>query len=286
MASASGSSTLTGTLDRHVGVTSRFVEPRNVDVWLPPGYAQADGRSYAVVYAHDGQNLFQPGNAFGGVDWGLDETLSRLIRQGEVRPAIVVGVWNTGERWREYMPQKPLEDPESSGERARFVEEHGGPPLSGTYLRFLVEELKPWVDATYRTLPDRGSTCLMGSSMGALISLYALCEFPHIFGAAACLSTHWPASEGVMIDYLRYALPPPGAHRLYFDHGTRTLDAGYRVWQCQADQIVSEAGYKEGVDWQTRRFEGAEHSERAWRERLHIPLRFLLRPTSTEPEPR
>ena len=87
-----------------------------------------------------------------------------------------------------------------------------------------------------------------------------------------------------MLDYLRYALPPPGAHRIYFDYGTRTLDAEYEVWQRQADQIVNAVGYRDEVDWQTHKFEGAEHSERAWRERLHIPLRFLLRPTSTEPE--
>jgi enterochelin esterase-like enzyme len=276
---------LTGRLDHHVDVASRFVESRNVDVWLPPGYDQAGGCCYAVVYAHDGQNLFQSGNAFGGVDWGLDETLSRLIRRGVVRPALVVGIWNTEARWREYMPQKPLEDAGSSGERARFVEEQGGPPLSGAYLRFLVEELKPWVDAAYHTLPVPESTYLMGSSMGGLISLYALCEFPHTFGAAACLSTHWPAGEGVMIDYLRYTLPLPGAHRIYFDYGTETLDAEYEVWQRQVDQIVSEAGYKEEVDWQTHKFVGADHSERAWRERLHLPLCFLLRPTSTEPGP-
>lgn len=285
MAGVLTSVALIGTLDHHAGVASRFVAPRNVDVWLPPEYDLSAGRRYATIYAHDGQNLFQPGNAFGGVDWGLDETLSRLIRQGETRHAIVVGIWNTEARWREYMPQKPLEGPGRSAERARFAAQVGGPPFSDGYLRFMVKELKPWVDATYRTLPGRENTYLMGSSMGGLISLYALCEFRQIFGAAACLSTHWPAGEGVMIDYLRHALPAPGVHRIYFDYGTETLDAEYEVWQVQADRIMKAAGYREGVDWLTKKFVGAEHSEHAWRERLHLPLRFLLQPTSTDPRP-
>ena len=285
MADASMSSTLIGTLDRYVRVASRFVEPRSVDVWLPPGYDPAGGRRYAIIYAHDGQNLFEPANAFGGVDWGLDRTLSRLLHQGEARQAIVVGIWNTAERWREYMPQKPLEGPGRSAKRARFAEQNGGPPLSDGYLRFIVKDLKPWIDATYPTLPGRESTYHMGSSMGGLISLYALCEYPDLFGAAACLSTHWPAGEGVMIDYLRHALPLPGVHRIYFDYGTETLDAEYEVWQVQSDQIMRAAGYRKGVDWITSKFVGAEHSERAWRERLHLPLRFLLQPSAT-PEPR
>jgi len=284
MADASRSSTLIGTLDRHVAVASSFVEPRNVGVWLPPEYDPSPGRRYATIYAHDGQNLFEPPNAFGGVDWGLDATLSCLIRQGQVRQTIVVGIWNTAERWREYMPQKPLEGPTRSADRDRFAEQNGGQPLSDGYLRFIVEELKPWIDANYPTLPGRESTYLIGSSMGGLISLYALCEYPHRFGAAACLSTHWPAGEGLMIDYLRHALPAPGVHRIYFDYGTETLDAGYEVWQRQADQIMRTAGYRTGVDWITSKFVGAEHSERAWRDRLHLPLRFLLQPSMT-PEP-
>lgn len=128
--------------------------------------------------------------------------------------------------------------------------------------------------------PGREDTFLMGSSKGALISLYALCEYPRLFGAAACLSTHWVAGDGVMIDYLRRAPPSPGMHRLYFDYGTETLEAAYEVWQRQVDQVMSAAGYRAGNDWVTKKFSGAEHSERAWRERLHIPLRFLLKSRS------
>jgi predicted alpha/beta superfamily hydrolase len=262
-----------GTLHRHTDFASALVAPRNVDVWLPPGYT-AGSTAYPVVYIHDGQNLFDPALAYGGVDWGLDEAVVRLMQAGQIEGAIVVGIWNTGDdRWREYMPRKALAAP---GAIERFGQEAGGEPLSDRYLEFLVGELKPFVDEHYRTLPGRQHTFVMGSSMGGLISLYALCEYPGVFGGAGCLSTHWPAAGGATIDYLQRALPAPGAHRLYFDYGTETLDAEYEPYQQRADAILRAAGYCPGVDWLTRRVEGAEHSERSWRERVHIPLLFLL----------
>ncbi len=266
---------IVGTLVRHADFPSRLVTPRHVDVWLPPGYDAESGPSMPVIYAHDGQNLFSPETAYGGVDWGIDETLVRLIDAGEVPPAIVVGIWNTEHRWREYMPQRAL-DEAAPDVRRRFVEAHGGPPFSDTYLRFVVTELKPFVDRSYRTLPEPLSTFIMGSSMGGLISLYALGEYPEIFSAAACVSTHWPAGDGCVVDYVRGRLPAPGAHRIYFDYGTQTLDALYEPYQQQVDAIVAAAGYEEGKDWVTRAFPGAEHSERSWRERAGVPLRFLL----------
>lgn len=109
-----------------------------------------------------------------------------------------------------------------------------------------------------------------------MIVLYGLCEYPQVFGGAGCLSTHWPAGEGAMIEYLRTALPVPGTHKLYFDHGTHTLDATYEAFQVQVDELLRARGYADGTHWIMRRFPGHEHSERAWRERVHIPLAFLL----------
>jgi len=174
------------------------------------------------------------------------------------------------------MPQKPLNA--SGGQRIlnRFVEQTGGASLSDGYLQFLVEELKPFIDARYPTLSDPAHTLVMGSSMGGLISLYALIEYPNVFGGAGCLSTHWPIGEEVLVDALGAALPSAGRHRLYFDFGTETLDANYEPWQRRMDEWLRTAGYREGQDWSTRKFEGAEHSERAWRERVPIPLAFLL----------
>ena len=116
----------------------------------------------------------------------------------------------------------------------------------------------------------------MGSSMGGLISAYALCEYPHVFGGAGCVSTHFPAGKGAVIDYLAKNLPKPGAHKLWFDYGTETLDALYEPYQRRMDAVMKAAGYTEGRDWITKKFPGAEHSEKSWRARVDQPLTFLL----------
>ncbi len=274
-----------GRLLTYPAFASNHVEPRNLCVWLPPGYESPGAKRYPVIYAHDGQNLFDPATAFAGVDWGIDEALVRLAAGGRSSAAIVVGVWNTPQRYREYDPQRAFEACLSASEQKAYAREHGR-PVSDAYLRFLVGELKPFVDQRFRTLPGRESTSVLGSSMGGLISAYAVCEYPEVFGAAACLSTHWPALQGRMVDYLRSALPAPGNNRFYFDFGTETIDAPYEPYQLEVDQVLREAGYREGADWVTRKFPGADHSERAWRSRVDIPLSFLLAPEPGRDSPR
>ncbi|MBN1660379.1 MAG: alpha/beta hydrolase [Anaerolineae bacterium] len=267
--------TLSGTLHRHADFAAAFVPARTLFVWLPPGYDADASRRFPVIYMHDGQNLFDPAVA-SGFDWGVDEAMTRLIEAGETRGAIAVGMASLdARRLLEYMPHQALSFSPSSraGQAGGEVLPYA---LSDPYLRFIVEEVKPFVDTNYRTLPEREHTFVMGSSMGGLISLYAVCEYPGVFRGAGCLSTHWPAGDGIVIDYLRRALPAPGSHRFYFDFGTETLDAEYEPYQHEADAVMRAAGYREGVDWITLKFQGAEHSERAWRERVHIPFFFLL----------
>ncbi len=148
--------------------------------------------------------------------------------------------------------------------------------VSDDYLKFLVNELKPFIDKTYQTQPDRESTFVIGSSMGGMISDYAIAEYPNVFGGAACLSTHWPLGDGAVITWYKDHWPAAGVHRIYFDHGTETLDAQYEPYQLNMDEVMRSKGYRSGEDWISRRFDGADHSPRAWRERLHIPLIFLL----------
>ena len=150
------------------------------------------------------------------------------------------------------------------------------PIVSDLYLRFIVQELKPFVDRTYRTQFGPAHTFLMGSSIGALISAYGVAEYPGVFGGAACLSTHWLAGDGAVIDYLQTHLPDPADHRFYFDHGTETLDAQDGPYQARMDAIMKAHGYKPGVSWETRVFPGADHSEASWGKRAEIPLGFLL----------
>lgn len=267
---------ITGELLRYPDFPSRHIAARNVDVWLPPGYDAGATTRYPVVYMHDGQNLFYPKHSYTGDEWGVDETMTRLIAAHRIRPAIVVAVWNTPRRIDEYMPEQAiLSDPVATGVEG-FAPVPRAQVISDDYLRFLVTELKPFVDRHYRTLPDRGDTYIMGSSMGGLISAYAMAEYPQVFGAAAAVSTHWPACDGCVIDYLAAHLPDPRTHRFYFDHGTKTLDAAYAPYQQRMDAVLHKAGYVAGRNWMSRTFEGDEHAEKSWRARLEVPLLFLL----------
>jgi predicted alpha/beta superfamily hydrolase len=265
-----------GTRIHYENFYSRYVDFRNVDVWLPPGYEGSAAR-HPVLYMHDGQNIFDHPASYGGESWRVDQAMRRLIQEGKVREAIVVGIWNTPLRWREYMPQKPYEAPALQKHHPFILERAGGPPLSDAYLRFLVEELKPFIDKTYHTFRDQGNTFVMGSSMGGLISLYAISEYPQVFGGAGCVSTHWAAGREDLVDEIARHLPDPSRHKLYFDFGTETLDAEYETYQRRMDEHLRRAGYREKGNWVTLKFEGAEHSERSWRERVHLPLEFLLK---------
>ncbi len=280
-----------GRLIEMTDVTSAHVGPRNVTVWLPPGYDEGTDR-HPVLYMHDGQNLFDPARANFG-EWGVDEHLTPLIANGQIHAPIVVGVWNTPLRLREYVPAD-LITALPADIRETLLTIYGGAPLSDGYLRFLVEELKPAIDRDFRTLPGRADTMISGSSMGGLISLYAMMKHPQVFGAAACLSTHWPLRlerldeaalaqwrETVVQTWTRVVsdgLPDPATHRLYFDRGDETLDQFYAFFQSRIDDTIRAAGW--GPDrFQTLVFPGAEHNEKSWNSRLDVPLTFLLSPT-------
>jgi predicted alpha/beta superfamily hydrolase len=270
---------------RYNGFESEYVDARNVDVWLPHGYDASDDR-YSVLYMHDGQNLFIPFQSiYNGADWGVDESLQQLIDDGRARKTIVVGIWNTPKRRLEYLPQEAW-DSAPQRMRAYIENTEAGTPQSREYLRFIVEELKPFIDRNYRTRPGREDTFIMGSSMGGLISLYAMIRHPDVFSAAACVSTHWPLHVDLneidattrFIRFLEPAMPAPDDARFYFDFGTEELDGLYEPHQQLIDAMMRRLGYTEGKNWVTLKFEGAGHSEVAWNERVHIPLEFLLRP--------
>ena len=276
-----------GSIVNYEAFPSELIRPRPVDVWLPEGYDSATSDRYPVIYMHDGQFLFhQSSSPFAGMDffWDVDKVITRLIQDDEIRPAIVVSVWMSqwtkGARGAEYMPQKPVTDEVWALLREQgnnFSVEEGGEVMSSdNYLKFLVTELKPFIDENYRTQTDRDNTFIIGSSMGGLISAYAIAEYPDVFGGAACMSSHWPLADGIVIEWFNNHWPAAGAQRVYFDYGTETLDAAYEPYQKQMDEVMRKYGYTDGDDWITRRFEGADHSSQAWRERLHIPLKFLL----------
>ena len=254
---------------------SQHVAKRHVEIWLPESYDSDRNKKYPVIYMHDGQNIFNPKTSTNQIDWGIDKILSQLSIDEKMPEVIVVAAWNTPLRIAEYMPQKAF-DLLSHEQLASIPNVKGFNPRSDQYLRFIVEELKPYIDNTYPTLKGMENTAMMGASMGGLISLYAISEYPDVFGYAGCMSTHFPIGNGIMLDYMKDNLPDPDNHKIYFDYGTKTLDAEYEPYQKKADKIMKEKGWEENENWVTKKFEGHDHSEKAWRSRVHIPLQFFF----------
>lgn len=270
-----------GRLERWDAFASRHVDPRPVEVWLPPGY---DGRKpHAVLYMHDGQMLFDAATTWNKQAWGVDQVAAPLLAQGRLRDFIVVGPWNNGKlRFAEYFPQAWIPRLDATWQAQLAERALQGPPRSDAYLRFLVEELKPAVDAQYATLRGRDDCLLMGSSMGGLISLYGLCEYPQVFGGAACVSTHWIGGHerntvvpAAALAYLRDKLPAPHSVRLWMDRGSTQLDALYDAAQQQVDALLRDKGFA-APRWVSVVHEGGGHNETDWQRQLHRPLLHLL----------
>lgn len=270
-----------GRIERLPTLMSRHVDPRPVDVWLPADYSPA--RRYHVLYVHDGQVLYDAAKSWNQLAWNLHLAVDRLVRAGRLHDTLIVGVWNTGPlRHSEYYPEKFLPWVAEPLRREFITRALSGKPRADAYLRYLVDELKPAIDARYATVPGPEGTVIMGSSMGGLISLYALCEYPQVFGAAAALSTHWVGSFEAnaalplaAFNYLRDHLPDPATHRLYMDRGTAGLDALYGPAQTFVDQLLRDRGYS-APRFDSRVFDGAGHDETAWAARVDIPLLHVL----------
>ena len=285
-----------GTIKHFEHFNSVFIDARNVDVWLPEGYNSKT--KYAVLYMHDGQMLFDSTDTWNHQEWGVDETLSRLKKDNKIKNVIVVGIWNINKtRHSDYFPQKPFEslpqvqrDSIYKATRSEKQSLFSVKIQSDNYLKFIIKELKPFIDSSFSTNSNRKNTMIAGSSMGGLISLYAICEYPEIFGASACLSTHWlgimPSVDkdnkpnfnpipNAFFNYLKYNLPSPKRHKIYFDYGSLTLDAYYKPYQTQVDLIMKSKGFS-NKNWLTKEFVGDDHTEKSWRNRLSIPFVFIL----------
>ncbi len=279
-----------GSMQRIENFQSKYIEARNIDVWLPDGYS--DKEKYAVLYMQDGQMLYDATTTWNKKAWEVDETAGKLIAEGKTQKFIVVGIWsNSKMRHPEYFPQKPFENmPSIQQDTVTAILQKMGrikerfKPISDLYLRFLVKELKPYIDTHFYTKKDKQHTFVAGSSMGGLISMYAICEYPKVFGGAACLSTHWPGTfqkvnnpiPATFLAYMEKHLPKAKNHKIYFDYGDQTLDAMYPPIQEKVDKLMLKKGYSAN-NWLTFFDKGADHSEVAWSKRLDIPLLFLMK---------
>ena len=283
-----------GRVEEYPQFESGHMSPRQVYVWLPDGYSPRE--KYPVLYMHDGQMLFDDTWTWNGQEWQVDEVVGQLIAEGKIPPVIVVGVAHGNNRFGEYFPEKVLGYLDSvpaasaSAQALDYMLSFCDVYEADEYLRFLTTELKPFIDSRYSTLPDREHTFIAGSSMGGLISMYALCEYPDVFGGAACMSTHLPMitsadyaraadiSQTVFDAFLRYLsdhLPAAGSRLLYTDRGDSTLDTLYPPYQDRLDSLLTSRGWT-APEWQTRVFPGAAHTEHDWAARLLVPVTFLL----------
>jgi predicted alpha/beta superfamily hydrolase len=234
---------------------------RDVTVYLPPGYDPHRHRRYPVLYLHDGQNLFDPERSFKkGEYWRVGETASALIDSGRIDPLIIVGIHNVGpRRLHEYTP---------SHDRRR------GGGGADAYGRFLVDEVKPFIDATYRTLPDALNTGLGGSSLGGLVSLYLGLKYRDVFSRLAVMSPSVWWDRRVILRYVRDARPKPRL-RIWLDMGTR--EGRYHVDNARLLLAgLLKSGWVEGDDLHYEEVAGATHSEGAWAVRFDRAVEFLF----------
>lgn len=276
-----------GRIERITVASPELNDTINVDVWLPEDFRQ--DQKYPVLYMHDGQNLFDASTTWNGQSWEMDRTACELISNRQIEPLIIVGIHSDPvHRVSQLMPEKAVKDA-GLEELMTEVKLKGEPIMGDEYAAFVVKTLKPLVDSTYPTLSDREHTSVMGSSMGGLMSLYLICEYPEVFGGAGCLSTHWYGSleaadkfGGAMMDYVNNHLPDPRTHRLYFDHGTSTIDAYYGPWETKALLTAQEKGYQYGKNLDSVVDYGAPHEENAWAARVGRPLHFLMTKDSVE----
>lgn len=276
-----------GSIHRIDSFPSKNIVPRPVDIWLPDGYSK--DKKYAVLYMHDGQMLFDSLTTWNKQEWQVDEWAGQLQKEGKTKDFIVVAPHNISKiRWNDYYPEKTMDYmPKAVKDSLISAAKKNGTNTdlyADEYLKFLTQELKPFIDENYTVLTDQQNTVIAGSSMGGLISMYAISEYPDIYGAAACISTHWPGAfvyEGnplpaAIFDYMKEKVPSAENHRFYFDYGTKTLDQYYPQYADNVDKIFADKGYDE-TNFVNRKFEGEDHSENSWNKRLDIPFTFLLK---------
>jgi enterochelin esterase-like enzyme len=276
-----------GTIRRIENFPSKFVTARNVDVWLPEGYSAK--KKYAVLYMHDGAALFDSSITFNHQEWGVDETVSKLLKEKKIKDVIVVGIWNVpAYRFANYFPQKVIDSIDEPAKTVILTQQIKVTPDGDKYLQFIVAELKPFIDSTYSVKKDVKNTFIMGSSMGGLISAYALCEYPNVFGGTACLSIHTPLAAFELMNeytdeqaaskfrnYLSAHLSKANTRKIYFDYGDKDFDSSYQFYQVKIDAVMKQKGWLKKY-WQTKYFPGEGHNENSWRKRLDIPFLFLL----------
>jgi predicted alpha/beta superfamily hydrolase len=261
--------TLTGNIKRHRAFPSKILgNRRDVLVYLPRGYRRLSQWRYPVLYLQDGQNVFDAATSFSGVEWAVDETAERLIKENLIEPLIVVAVANMGEeRVHEYAPTRGIIDAKAK----RKIRSKG---LARKYGHFLMNELKPYIDRKYRTNPDAEFTGLGGSSLGGLVTLAIGILDPQVFGRLMVMSPSIWWDEFAIYRLVDSIKQKPSL-KIWLDTGT--AEPGWEQARELLNRLV-EKGWKLQKNLQYMEAQGAGHSEAAWAARVEPALRFLFPP--------
>jgi predicted alpha/beta superfamily hydrolase len=252
-----------GTIERLAPLPGNFVGQRPVQVWLPPNYERDTERRYPVLYLHDGQNVFDAAAA--GAEWQVDETAQRLVVDGQIQPLIIVAVHNTSRRIDEYTATAMKYEGDTRG------------GLAPAYARYLIEQLKPSIDARYRTLPDAAHTAVGGSSLGGIMSLWLAMHHNEVFGAALVISPSlWWDDEFPIRDVARTPLPMSvDRPRLWLDMGTDEGSQAIRQLRKLRAQLFARGWQRTTLNYVE--VAGGTHDEASWAARFGDMLRFLDR---------
>lgn len=248
-------------LRRHTLRSKLLGGERDIIVYVPAGYDLEPGRRYPVLYMQDGQNLFDPATSYvPGKPWRMDQSAEVSIREGRVEPLIIVGIYHAGEkRVDEYAPTKD-------------AKRHGG--KAAKYLRALTEEIKPFIDKNYRTLPGANNTGIGGSSLGGLFTLYAGLQCPEVFGKLSAMSPSAWWDKRLIIKMYEEAEPKPRLS-IWLDIGTKEgLDTLEDIRRLR--DTLQARGWIDGNDLKYFEARDAAHEETAWAERVGPMLEFLF----------
>ena len=246
---------ITGNFEVHRKLDYPGLKPRDVIVWLPPGYESNSEKRYPVLYMHDGQNLFDPVTSFQRKEWQVDETADSLIKNNEIIPIIIVGIYNTTDRSEEYCDT----------------------PLGKKYANFIINKLKPYVDKKYRTLTDTENTSIGGSSLGGLISFIMVWEFSHIFSNAICMS---PAFKIDQIDYVKNVKLFRGSKkniRVYMFNGGSDLENRLQPGIEEMMNTLKKKDYIPDIDFFWFKDKTASHNESTWSQYFWQPLKIFYK---------
>lgn len=245
---------VTGHLDYFRNVKGQGVPPRDIIVWLPPGYDEDTVKSYPVLYMQDGQNLFDPSTSSFGTDWQLDETADSLIRMERMKPVIIVGLSNTP--WR----------------NSEYAENDTG----YAYMKFVVGKVKPMIDSSYRTLVGPESTAVGGSSLGGLISFMLAWNYPDVFSMAMCVSPALKIYDINYVDNVNGYSGPSKHLKFYFDSGIKSIDSLLVPGVKEMIRALQAKGYETGKDILWYEDTLGEHNEGSWAARAWRPLLFFF----------